>query len=75
MVRGFTMLGIFGCAIGVATYEIVASLPEAYRSTLPSPEEIADGLRPTGGHRLRLWDGNVGDELGKIVFVLDLLGA
>jgi predicted nuclease of restriction endonuclease-like (RecB) superfamily len=34
--------------IGVATYEIVASLPEAYRSELPSPEEIAD--------RLRLWD-------------------
>jgi hypothetical protein len=48
--------------IGVATYEIVASLPEAYRSELPSPEEIADGLRPTGGHRLRLWDGNVDDE-------------
>jgi hypothetical protein len=28
--------------------------PEAYRSKLPSPEEIAD--------RLRLWDGNVGEE-------------
>jgi predicted nuclease of restriction endonuclease-like (RecB) superfamily len=40
--------------IGVATYEIVASLPEAYRSELPSLEAIAD--------RLRLWDGNVGDE-------------
>jgi YhcG PDDEXK nuclease domain len=40
--------------IGVATYEIVAALPEAYRSELPSPEAIAD--------RLRLWDGNVGDE-------------
>jgi hypothetical protein len=33
---------------------IVALLPEADRSELPSPEEIAD--------RLRLWDGNVGDE-------------
>jgi predicted nuclease of restriction endonuclease-like (RecB) superfamily len=40
--------------IGVATYEIVAALPEAYRSELPSPEAIAD--------RLRLWDGNVGEE-------------
>jgi YhcG PDDEXK nuclease domain len=40
--------------IGVATYEIVAALPEAYRSELPSPEAIAD--------RLRLWDGNVSGE-------------
>jgi predicted nuclease of restriction endonuclease-like (RecB) superfamily len=39
--------------IGVATYEIVASLPEAYRSELPSPEAIAD--------RLGLWDGEFHD--------------
>ncbi len=34
--------------IGVATYEIVPQLPEAYREELPSPEAIAE--------RLRLWD-------------------
>jgi predicted nuclease of restriction endonuclease-like (RecB) superfamily len=33
--------------IGVATYNIVAQLPEAYRDHLPSPEAIAE--------RLRLW--------------------
>lgn len=34
--------------IGVATYTVVAELPEAYRAELPSPEAIAQ--------RLRLWD-------------------
>jgi hypothetical protein len=37
-----------GRPIGVATYAIVPQLPEAYRSQLPSPEEIAE--------RLRLWE-------------------
>ncbi len=36
-----------GRPIGVATYTVVPQLPEAYRSGLPSPEEIAE--------RLRLW--------------------
>jgi predicted nuclease of restriction endonuclease-like (RecB) superfamily len=36
-----------GRPIGVATYTVVPQLPEAYRSELPSPEEIAE--------RLRLW--------------------
>jgi predicted nuclease of restriction endonuclease-like (RecB) superfamily len=39
--------------IGVATYEIVTALPEAYRDELPSPEAIAE--------RLRLWDGRSAD--------------
>ena len=34
--------------IGVATYEVVPQLPEAYREELPSPEAIAE--------RLKLWD-------------------
>lgn len=34
--------------IGVATYEVVPQLPDAYRAELPSPEAIAQ--------RLRLWD-------------------
>jgi predicted nuclease of restriction endonuclease-like (RecB) superfamily len=34
--------------IGVATYQIVPQLPEAYRGVLPSPDEIAE--------RLRVWD-------------------
>jgi predicted nuclease of restriction endonuclease-like (RecB) superfamily len=40
--------------IGVATYEIVTALPEAYRDELPSPEAIAE--------RLRLWDGRSADD-------------
>jgi predicted nuclease of restriction endonuclease-like (RecB) superfamily len=44
--------------IGVATYEIVTALPEAYRDELPSPEAIAE--------RLRLWDGrSVDDDYSK----------
>jgi predicted nuclease of restriction endonuclease-like (RecB) superfamily len=39
-----------GRPIGVATYAIVAELPEFYRDELPSPQAIAE--------RLRLWDGN-----------------
>ena len=39
-------------AIGVATYTVVAQLPEAYRNELPSPEAIAE--------RLRLWDKEKG---------------
>jgi predicted nuclease of restriction endonuclease-like (RecB) superfamily len=40
--------------IGVATYEIVTALPEAYRDELPSPEAIAE--------RLRMWDGRSADD-------------
>ena len=40
--------------IGVATYTVVPELPEAYRDELPSAEAIAE--------RLRLWDGNAGEE-------------
>ena len=44
-----------GRPIGVATYTVVAELPEAYRAELPSPEAIAE--------RLRLWHGQeAGDE-------------
>jgi hypothetical protein len=41
--------------IGVATYTVVARLPESYRAELPSPEAIAE--------RLRIWDQpSSGDE-------------
>ncbi len=36
--------------IGVATYSVVAQLPEAYRGQLPSPEDIAE--------RLQVWEMN-----------------
>lgn len=45
-----------GRPIGVATYTVVAQLPEAYRGQLPSPEAIAE--------RLRLWDASTGSAPG-----------
>lgn len=40
--------------IGVATYTITPTLPEAYRDQLPSPDAIAE--------RLRLWDNREVDD-------------
>ena len=38
--------------LGVATYTVVAQLPEDYRADLPSPEQIAE--------RLKAWDALAG---------------